>query len=80
MPVRTEGIESQPEVSGGDACIAGTRIPVWSLVQYRRLGATDSDLLQWYPSLRGEDLVHAWAYYEAHPGEIDKRIEENEAA
>ena len=35
------GIIKKPGVVGGDACIAGTRIPVWDLVEYRRMGASD---------------------------------------
>lgn len=80
MLLREEGIEVHPDVSGGDACIAGTRVPVWSLVQYRRLGATDAELLQWYPTLTRENLDNAWAYYEAHREEVERQIEENEAA
>ena len=80
MLLGQKGIETLPEVSGGAACIAHTRIPVWSLVQYRRLGASDADLLQWYPSLTPDDLAHAWAYYQTHQEEIEREIEENEAA
>jgi hypothetical protein len=34
------GISKTPGIVGGDACIAGTRIPVWDLVEYRQMGAT----------------------------------------
>ena len=34
------GIEQTPGVCGGDACVAGTRIPVWVLVNARRLGVS----------------------------------------
>jgi len=74
------GIESRRDVCGGEACIVRTRIPVWLLVQARRLGSSESDLLQAYPTLRAEDLANAWAYARAHPGEIDQQIQENEAA
>ena len=37
-------IEQTPGVVGGDACIVRTRIPVWALVQYQRLGWTDADI------------------------------------
>ena|SRR5207249_4321208 len=74
------GIESTPGVAGGSACIVRTRIPVWVLEQTRRLGATEADLLQAYPSLRAEDLVNAWAYARVHRDEIDREIEENESA
>jgi len=73
------GIEKTPGVCGGDACIAGTRIPVWSLVNSRKLGLTDGQLLDSYPSLSRQDLKNAWAYYEANKAEIDELIAENEA-
>lgn len=74
------GIESTPGVCGGDPCIAGTRIPLWLLAQARRMGASDAELLAWYPGLRAEDLANAWAYVAAQPSEIDRQIRENEAA
>jgi uncharacterized protein (DUF433 family) len=74
------GIESAPGVVGGEPCIVRTRIPVWALVRARQLGATEAEVLRSYPSLRAEDLVHAWAYYEAHRDEIERQIRENEAA
>ncbi|HEX7184872.1 MAG TPA: DUF433 domain-containing protein [Thermoanaerobaculia bacterium] len=74
------GIESRPDVCGGEPCIVRTRIPVWLLVQARRLSTSESDLLRAYPTLRAEDLANAWAYYRAHPEEIERQIRENEAA
>lgn len=74
------GIASAPGVSGGEPCIVRTRIPVWVLVQARRLGVSEADLLRSYPTLRAEDLVNAWAYYQAHREEIDTQIAVNEAA
>jgi uncharacterized protein (DUF433 family) len=74
------GIEKTPGVVGGDACIAGTRIPVWDLVQYRRLGATDAKILEAYPQLSPTDLASAWQYAEAYPDEIELAIRQNEAA
>jgi uncharacterized protein (DUF433 family) len=55
-------IESDPDITGGEARIIRTRIPVWLLVQARRLGMSDNDLLKSYPTLRPEDLVNAWMY------------------
>src|SRR5262249_3077828 len=74
------GIESTPGVCGGDPCIAGTRIPVWALEQYRRLGMNEAGLLDAFPSLRAEDLANAWAFVRAHTEEIDRQIRENEEA
>ena len=35
------GIESRPDVCGGEPCIVRTRIPVWVLAQARRLGTSE---------------------------------------
>jgi len=74
------GIESTPGVCGGEPCIVRTRIPVWLLVQARRLGASEADLLRSYPTLRAEDLANAWAYYRAYREEIEEQIRQHEAA
>jgi uncharacterized protein (DUF433 family) len=74
------GIDSVPGVSGGEPCIVRTRIPVWVLVQAKRLGASEADLLRSYPILRGEDLANAWAFYRLHRDDIERQIEDNEAA
>lgn len=74
------GIDSRPEVCGGEPCIVRTRIPVWLLEQARRLGASEQALLAAYPTLRAEDLVNAWAYVQSHSSEIEAQIRENEAA
>lgn len=74
------GITKTPGVMGGDACIKNTRIPVWLLVYYRRLGASDMDLLQDYPDLKAADLVNAFNYADANPDEIEKAIREQYGA
>jgi uncharacterized protein (DUF433 family) len=47
---------------------------------YRRLGWTEAKILASYPTLRAADLVHTWAYTEAHRQEIEEAIRQNEAA
>jgi len=74
------GIEKTSGVSGGEACVARTRIPVWLLVQQRNLGISEEQMLHDYPTLRVEDLYNAWNYYRAHKAEIDSEIFENENA
>lgn len=71
------GIDTTPGVCGGEPCIVRTRIPVWLLVQARRLGTSESDLLRSYPTLRAEDLANAWAYARAHGDEIEAQISVN---
>jgi uncharacterized protein (DUF433 family) len=74
------GISIDPGVAGGEPCIVRTRIPVWALVRARELGASEATLLQSYPTLRAEDLVHAWNYDGLHHEEIERQIQDNEAA
>lgn len=74
------GIEKTPGVAGGSACIVHTRISVWVLEGYRRLGWTEAMILANYPTLRAADIVHAWAYVDANRQEIDEVIRQNEAA
>jgi uncharacterized protein (DUF433 family) len=75
-----QGIEKTHRVCGGEACIAKTRIPVWVMIEARRLGYSDRDLLTSYPTIKATDLANAWNYAEAHAEEIELAIERNEAA
>ena len=74
------GIDKTPAVVRGEACIVRTRIAVWMLENYRRLGWSEARILANYPSLHAADLVNAWAYADAHSDEMDRAIQENEAA
>lgn len=77
---RDIGIERRAEVMGGDACIAGTRIPVWLLASLKAQGATEADLLLDYPAISAEDLAAAWAYADANTEEIQASIRAHETA
>jgi uncharacterized protein (DUF433 family) len=74
-----DGINKTPNVVGGAARIRNTRIPVWSLVQARQMGASDLEILESYPDLTLADLINAWFYAETFPAEIDREIALNEA-
>jgi uncharacterized protein (DUF433 family) len=76
----SRGITQTPNVCGGAACIANTRIPVWGIVEARSLGYSEADLLVSYPTLTATDLTQAWIYAQTHPEEIAAAIEMNEAA
>jgi uncharacterized protein (DUF433 family) len=69
-----EGISKTPGVMGGEACIRQTRIPVWLLASYRRMGSNDRELLDNYPDLTPTDLANAWAYADLYQAEIDAAI------
>jgi uncharacterized protein (DUF433 family) len=79
-PRRNATIAKTPRVCGGAARIAGTRIPVWQLVEARNLGASEAQLLIDYPGLKAVNLVDAWDYAEDHPEEITAQIQKNQVA
>jgi len=74
------GIKKTSGVVGGDACIVRTRIPVWGLEGYRRLGWSDEQILKNFPSLSQQDLENAWSYVLSHSDEIEQALRENEEA
>jgi uncharacterized protein (DUF433 family) len=74
------GIETVPDICGGDPCVVRTRIPVWLLEKWRRLGVSNDQLLAMYPTLRHDDLLNAWVYVATHTREIDEQIRLQEDA
>ncbi|HLW63816.1 MAG TPA: DUF433 domain-containing protein [Gemmataceae bacterium] len=72
-------IQKTPGVCGGRACIRNTRITVWGLVNSRRLGLADEQILQNIVGLTPEDLLATWEYYRQHGAEIEEDIRVNEA-
>jgi uncharacterized protein (DUF433 family) len=72
------GITKIPDVCGGEACIAKTRLPVWLMVSWRRQGVSDAELLDFYPHLSAADLVNVWAYADAYSEEIEEAIRKND--
>lgn len=57
-----ERIQVDPEVMHGQACIAGTRIPVAVILDNLAEGLGTDELLREYPTLRREDVAAALAY------------------
>ena len=72
-------VQKTPGVCGGRACIRNTRITVWGLVNSRRLGASDEQILKNIIGLTPDDLIAAWDYFREHAAEIDEDIRDNEA-
>jgi uncharacterized protein (DUF433 family) len=73
-------IVKTPGVCGGDARIKGTRLSIWGLEEWRRLGWSDAQILDAYPQLKPEDLSAAWDYVVQHHDEIENAIRENQEA
>ena len=80
METPWQGVHKTPGVMGGEACIRDTRIPVWLLVSYVRLGLNEAKIIENYPSLTAIDLVNAWGYNSANSDEIDRAIAKQEDA
>ena len=78
MTVTASWISKQPDRCGGDACVRDTRITVWGLVAYRRLGMSDAEIMPAVQGLSAVDLEAAWEYAAAQPDEIDEAIRANE--
>jgi len=55
-------ISIDPNVSHGQACIKGTRIPVHQIVLMLANGDTIDDLLKDYPSITREDILACLEY------------------
>ena len=56
------GIDSRPDVCGGEPALSVPEFPFGFWEQARRLDTGEADLLCAFPTLRAEDLANAWAY------------------
>jgi uncharacterized protein (DUF433 family) len=79
MPATASSISKVPGRCGGRACVRDSRITVWGIVAYRRLGMTDADILAAIQGLTPADLEAAFEYAATHADEIDRDIADNEA-
>jgi uncharacterized protein (DUF433 family) len=57
-----ERISINPNVCHGQACIKGTRIPVYLILKMLANGDTIEELLEDYPSITREDILACLAY------------------
>ena len=57
-----ERISIDPRVCHGQACIKGTRIPVYQVIRMLANGDIIEDLLKAYPSLEREDILACLDY------------------
>lgn len=77
-PERGSWISKTPGVCGGQARVRDTRITVWGLVEARRVGLADGQILTEIEGLTPDDLRAAWQYAEANADEIEAAIRLNE--
>lgn len=55
-------IEIRNDVMGGKPCVAGTRIPVYLVLQMMGAGETEAAILAAYPQLKHEDVQACLQY------------------
>ena len=70
-------VTNVPGVCGGRSVIEGTRIPVWSLVKWYKLGFSIEDIMREFPQLHPSQVYDAFSYYYDHQEEIEHDILEN---
>lgn len=76
----TARIIRDPRICGGDPIVAGTRVPVHSVVIQWQLYHDINRLIEAFPRLDAAAVQTALAFYETHRAEIDALIEEHERA
>jgi len=57
-----ERITIDPNICHGQACVKGTRVPVYQIIRMLANGDSIEDLLQEYPSLKREDILACLDY------------------
>jgi type III restriction enzyme len=78
--MKASWITKTPDVCGRKACVRNTRHTVSGLVEWRRLGLSDAEILQRHPDLTPADLEAAWDYDRPHREEIEQAIQANAEA
>ena len=71
-------ITRRKNVCGGRSIIAGTRLPVWSLIRWYKVGMSVEDVIREFPQLAPAQVHDAFSYYYDNPDEIENDIAENE--
>jgi uncharacterized protein (DUF433 family) len=66
------------DICGGRDIITGTRIPVWSIIKWYKLGLSVEEVMREFPHLTPSQVHDAFSYYYDNPEEIKKDITENE--
>ncbi len=57
MELRSSVISADPEVMGGTAVFAGTRVPVKTLLDYLEAGQTLDEFLDHFPSVSRQQAI-----------------------
>lgn len=77
---KSSWISKTPGRCGGEACVRDTRVTVWGLVEWKRLGKSDEWITESIVGLTPADLEEAWRYAAENAAEIDEAIRLNHEA
>ncbi len=64
-------------VCGGRSIIEGTRMPVWSIIKWYKIGMSIEEILRGFPHLTPSQVYDAFSYYYDNQSEIEMDIAEN---
>ncbi len=70
-------ITSNPDISGGEPIIKGTRISVRLIIELENAGKSVDEIVAMYTHLTHAQVHDALSYYYDNRKEIDKYIKEN---
>lgn len=71
-------ISSKKGVCGGRSIIKGTRIPVWSVIKWYKVGLSLEEILREFSQITPAQIHDAFSYYYDNQKEIEKDIADNE--
>ncbi len=71
-------VSSKKGVCGGRSIIKGTRIPVWSIIKWYKLGLSVEEIMREFPQLTPAQIHDAFSFYYDNPEEIEKDVADNE--
>ena len=69
---------SKKGICDGRSIIEGTRIPVWSIIKWYKLGMSIEDIIREFPQLTPSQIHDAFSYYYDNQEDIEKDIADNE--
>ncbi len=71
-------VSRQKGICGGRSVIEGTRMPIWSIIKWYKVGMSVEDIIREFPQLSPSQVHDAFSYYYDNQEEIEKDIVENE--
>ncbi len=73
-------VSDTPGINGGYPVVAGTRTPIWVLVEYYRDLRDVAQIARLLPHLTEEQIRGALDYYAEYPARVDEDRARNERA